>query len=37
MRRNFPRPAAASGIGLAGASAFAQQQSAAPVMVSGVE
>ena len=36
MRRNFLKSAAAAGIGLAGASAFAQQQAAAPAAGAGL-
>ncbi|SEM38838.1 monosaccharide ABC transporter substrate-binding protein, CUT2 family [Variovorax sp. YR750] len=36
MRRNFLKSAAAAGIGLAGASAFAQQQAAAPAAAGGL-
>ena len=36
MRRNFLKSAAAAGIGLAGASAFAQQQAAAPTAGGGL-
>ena len=36
MRRNFLKSAAAAGIGLAGASALAQQQAAAPAAGAGL-